>query len=367
MILFYKYRIKSKKGLGALRRCSFAINQVWNYCVGTQRKVQQDWKLGLFRYWPSLLDLCKLTQGTSGELGVHAQSVQSTCDQFVISRNHRKKCPKFRKSFGPKKSLGWVPFQKQSRQITEDLIIYRGNPYKLFGTKRRPIPENAGGGCFVEDARGRWYVCFYVEVEKDQRHGQGRVGIDLGLKTLATLSNGQKIENPRFYRKLEEKLGVAQRAHNKKRVQAIHAKVKNARQDYLHKESTKLIKENQLIVVGNVDAASLAKTRMAKSVYDVGWSTFRSMLNYKASRHSALYLEVNEKFTTQTCSQCGDCSTSGRPKGIAGLGIREWVCSSCGKSLDRDVNAAQNILNLGLSVQPLVEERPLEVFEKHKR
>jgi transposase, IS605 OrfB family, central region len=236
-------------------------------------------------------------------------------------------------------------------------VTYLGKTHKLFGTKRRPIPENAGGGCFVEDARGRWYVCFQVEINKDREHGLGKVGIDLGLKTLATLSNGQKIENLRPYRKLEEKLGIAQRAHNKKRVQAIHAKIKNVRQDYLHKESTKLIKENQLIVVGNVNAVSLRKTRMAKSVYDAGWSTFRSMLNYKASRHSAMYLEVNEKFTTQTCSSCGAIPDS-RPKGIAGLGIREWVCSSCGISLDRDINAAQNILKLGLSVQPLVEENP---------
>ena len=357
MVLTYKYRIKSKQGLDALSRCSFAINQVWNYCVNIQRKVRQDWNFGLSRKWPSHFDLCKLTGGTSGELGIHAQSIYGTCDQFVKSRNQRRKCPKFRKSFGPKKSLGWVPFLQQSRQITENSVTYLGKTHKLFGTKRRPIPENAGGGCFVEDARGRWYVCFQVEINKDREHGLGKVGIDLGLKTLATLSNGQKIENLRPYRKLEEKRGIAQRAHNKKRVQAIHAKIKNVRQDYLHKESTKLIKENQLRVVGNVNADQFAKTKMAKSVLDASWSTFRSMLNYKASRHSAVYLEVDEKFTTQTCSQCGDCSTPGRPKGIAGLGIREWVCSSCGESLDRDINAAYNILKLGLSVQPLVEER----------
>ena len=119
--------------------------------------------------------------------------------------------------------------------------------------------------------------------------------------------------------------------------------------------SNKLIRENCLIVVGNVNAGNLAKTKMAKSVLDAGWSTFRSMLNYKASRHSALYLEVDEKFTTQTCSACG-LRPESRPRGIAGLGIREWVCSDCGVLHDRDINAAQNILKLGLSVQPLVEE-----------
>jgi len=103
-----------------------------------------------------------------------------------------------------------------------------------------------------------------------------------------------------------------------------------------------------------VNAAGLAKTRMAKSVLDAGWSMFRNMLHYKASRHGATFLEVDERFTTQTCSTCGAIPES-RPKGIAGLGIREWVCSSCGASLDRDVNAARNILALGRSVAAPVE------------
>jgi IS605 OrfB family transposase len=357
MFLTYKYRIKSNQGLRALRRHVFAINQVWNYLVSTQRKIQQDWKFGLARNWPSQYDFQKLTGNTSKDLGVHGQSIYGTCEQFVKSRDQHKKNPRFRRSSSPKKSLGWIPFLKQSRQITGNSITYLGRTYKVFGTKRRPIPEGAKGGCFVEDSRGRWYVCFQVEVEKDQEHGQGKVGIDLGLKTLATLSNGQKIENPRSYRKLEEKLGIAQRANNKKRVKVLHDKIKNVRKDYLHKESNKLIKNNCLIVVGNVSASQLAKTKMAKSVLDAGWTTFRSMLNYKASRHSASYLEVDERFTTQTCSACG-LRPESRPKGIAGLGIREWVCSDCGVVHDRDINAAQNILKLGRSVAPLAEERP---------
>ena len=355
MILTYKYRIKSKQGLRVLCEHAFAINQVWNFLVATQRKVQQDWKFGLPRHWPRQYDLQKLTGNTSKDLGVHGQSIYGACEQFVKSRDQHKRNPKFRKSSSPKKSLGWIPFLKQSRQITENSIAYLGRTYKVFGTKRRPIPEGAKGGCFVEDSRGRWYVCFQVEVEKDQEHGQGKVGIDLGLKTLATLSNGQKIENPKSYRKLEEKLGLAQRANNKKRVKAIHAKIKNVRQDYLHKESSKIIRNNCLIVVGNVNANQLAKSKMAKSVLDAGWSTFRRMLNYKASRHLASYLEVDEKFTTQTCSACG-LRPESRPRGIAGLGIRDWRCSACGASHDRDRNAALNILNLGLSAQPRVDE-----------
>jgi transposase len=94
--------------------------------------------------------------------------------------------------------------------------------------------------------------------------------------------------------------------------------------------------------------------RKVQAIYKQG-VMFRRMLRYKASRHGANFLEVNEAFTTQTCSCCGDCASDGRPKGIAGLGIREWRCSSCGVSHDRDVNSARNILALGRSVAPPVE------------
>jgi transposase len=92
---------------------------------------------------------------------------------------------------------------------------------------------------------------------------------------------------------------------------------------------------------------------MAKSVLDSGWATFKAMLNYKASRHSALFLEVDERFTTVSCSVCG---AHGGPKGIAGLRIREWVCSECGSRHDRDVNSARNILAIGRSAAPPVGE-----------
>ena len=120
MILTYKYRIKSKQGLRVLCEHAFAINQVWNFLVATQRKVQQDWKFGLARHWPSQYDYQKLTGGTSRDLEINSKSIYGTCEQFVNSRNQHKKNPRFRRSSSPKKSLGWIPFLKQSRQITEN-------------------------------------------------------------------------------------------------------------------------------------------------------------------------------------------------------------------------------------------------------
>ncbi|WP_432740740.1 transposase [Methylobacter sp. G7] len=126
-------------------------------------------------------------------------------------------------------------------------------------------------GCFSQDSRGRWYFNIVVHVDVDIRPAEGsQIGIDLGLKTTATCSNGDTLARQDCYRNSEAKLGIAQRARDKKRVKAIHAKIKHRRNDAIHKFSNKVVKENSLIVVGNVSASGLAKTKMAKSVLDAG-------------------------------------------------------------------------------------------------
>ena len=169
------------------------------------------------------------------------------------------------------------------------------------------------------------------------------VGIDLGLKDLLTTSAGDKVEAQRFYRDLEPALATAQRTNKKCRTRSIHAKIANRRKDHLHKLSRALVNANAAIFVGNVNASGLAKTRMAKSVLDAGWSTFRTMLLYKCADAGAWFEEVNEAHSTSTCSACH--ARSG-PKGLEGLG-REWTCTECGTHHDRDVNAARIILARG--------------------
>ena len=174
------------------------------------------------------------------------------------------------------------------------------------------------------------------------------VGVDLGLKDLATLSTGERIEAPNFYRKSELKLGKAQRARKSKRVRAIHAKVANRRREFLHQETNKILKKYGFIVVGDVSSTKLSRTRLAKSVLDAGWSTFKDMLSWKLRlRGGGMLLEVSEQYTSQVCSGCGSLPAS-RPRGIADLGMREWCCDDCGTVHDRDVNAARNILRAGL-------------------
>jgi IS605 OrfB family transposase len=172
------------------------------------------------------------------------------------------------------------------------------------------------------------------------------LGIDLGLKSFAAFSDDAMppIDAERFYRDLEPALARAQRARHRQRTRAIHAKIANRRKDFLHKLSTRLVTGHGAVFVGKVNASALTKTRQAKSVLDAGWSAFRTMLPYKCADAGVWFEEVDEAFSTQTCSVCN--SRTG-PKGRQGLGMRGWQCTVCGAIHDRDVNAAHNILAAG--------------------
>lgn len=355
MILNYKYRIKDRTARKALRRHAAASNQVWNWCAAQQKDAASRYRAGAKpRRWATYFELAAACNGVGRDIGLPQQTVAAICQQFALSRNRAGRPIRFRASGGSKRSLGWVPFQTQTRKVEGNSVVFARKRYR-FWEGGRPVPANATSGAFVEDSQGRWYICFWVNVEGLPPAASGEIGVDLGLKTLATTSCGEVIANPRHTAKYAEKLAVAQRAGNKRRVTALHAKIKNTRRDYLHKVSAKLSREYALIVVGDVSSARLMKTRMAKSVSDAGWAELRTLLAYKASRHGGRLVIVNERFTTQTCSSCG-CLPPERPKGIAGLGIRTWDCSECGVSHDRDVNAARNILRIGRSVPPPVEE-----------
>ncbi len=335
MILVYRYRVKSLNGL--LNKQARAVNYVWNYCNETQKHALR-WD----KRWPTGFDLNKLTAGSSKELGLHSGTINAVCEQYAKSRSQKKR-PYLR--WRGKKSLGWVPLKGCYLKREGDAFRFAGNTFRVFNS--RPLPEGKikDGTSFSRDARGKWFLNVAIEVQAaDARQPVKGVGIDLGLKDFATLSTGEKIEARRIYRGAEAALAVAQRANKKKRVAAIHAQIANRRNDFHHKLSTRIVREFDYIAVGNVNAAGLAKTSLAKSVLDAGWSSFRNQLAYKAIKHGAWFEEVNERFTTQVCSTCG-CLPASRPKGIADLGMRIWTCDDCGTLHDRDVNAAINILS----------------------
>jgi len=249
-----------------------------------------------------------------------------------------------------RKTLGWVPFIRRAVRLKGDTVVFQKRRYRFW--RHRDFNETFKTGCFVQNTQGHWFVTFQTEAEDLEASPDEAIGIDLGLKDIATLSDGTKIENSRWYRGLEDKLATAQRAGNKSRVKAIHAKIKNRRRHELHVQSARIARKYRTIVIGNVSSSALAKTNMAKSVLDAGWYMFKQQLAYKARRHHGVVKIVDESYTTQICHECG--SIAG-PKGQTGLNERTWVCG-CGVSHDRDVNSAINILSRGLECQPLVEE-----------
>lgn len=355
-ILSFKYRIKDATVGKHLNRYAFSCNQVWNYCNQIQREAENRWKAGRAVRWPSAFDLIKLCTGSAATLGLHSDTVQTICREYAAKRDANRGRLRFRASSGPKRALGWVPFIPRALKVNGATATYLKRKFHFW--KSRDIAGTFKAGCFVQDARGRWYIVFQCEVADDLPTGNGKVGIDLGLKTLATLSDGTSVPALRHYRQYEVALAVAQRAGNKHRVRAIHAKIANARRHHIHEQSTRIVRDNALIVVGNVSAAKLVKTKMAKSILDASWSMLRSQLAYKARRHGARFIEADERFTSQTCSCCGTIPASS-PKGMSMLGIRHWVCSNCGSSHDRDVNAAKNILRVGQERLALAGEIPI--------
>ena len=219
----------------------------------------------------------------------------------------------------------------------------------------RGLPSAASSVTVIRDAAGRFFASFVVEVTPRPLPPAGReCGIDLGLGHFAVLDDGTKIAAPRFLRRAENKLRRAQRDLSRKqkgsqnrdkarlRVARAHARAAGARRDFQHKLSTAIIRENQAVTVEDLCVKGLARTRLAKSVHDAGWSAFVAMLEYKAALYGRRFRKAGRfEPTSQLCSACG------ARDGAKPLHVRSWQCTACGAVHDRDVNAAKNIAALG--------------------
>lgn len=224
----------------------------------------------------------------------------------------------------------------------------------------RSLPSTPSTVTVVKDSAGRYFASFVVETGPEEvlPEAAPEVGIDLGLGHFAVLSDGTKIDSPRFLRRAEKRLKKAQRSlsrkekgssnRNKARVKVAraHARVADARREFHHQLSTQLIRENQAVAVEDLAVKGLARTRLAKSVHDAGWSAFVTMLEYKAARYGRTFVKIGRfEPTSQVCSACG---VKDGPKP---LNVRVWTCGACGTVLDRDINAAVNVAKAaGLAV-----------------
>jgi transposase, IS605 OrfB family, central region len=225
----------------------------------------------------------------------------------------------------------------------------------------RVLPCEPSSVTVVKDAAGRYFASFVVDTDADTVEDTDvagaaatEVGIDLGLIHFAVLSDGTKVGAPRFLRRAQKKLRKAQRDLSRKvkgsknrakarvRVARVHARTADARREFHHQLSTRLVRDNQAIYVEDLSVKGLARTRLARSVHDAGWSAFVSMLEYKAAKYGRYFAKIGRfEPTSQVCSACG---VKDGPKPLQ---VREWTCPHCDTLLDRDVNAAINILAAG--------------------
>jgi IS605 OrfB family transposase len=225
----------------------------------------------------------------------------------------------------------------------------------------RPLPAPPSSVTVTLDCSGRYHASFVVEVARNPLAAVEReVGVDLGLHVLAALSDGTTVPNPRWLRQAERALRRAQRILSRRqqgstnwhkarrKVARRHARVTDARRDFHHQLSTRLIRDNQVVYLENLNVAALGRSKLAKSLHDVGWGQFTAMLAYKADLYGRTVVRIDR--WCPSSQQCSACGAKTGPRGQAGLKVRAWTCSVCAAAHDRDVNAARNILAAGRAV-----------------
>lgn len=276
---------------------------------------------------------------------------------FFASVTGKRKGPKVAPPrFKSKKdSRQTIRFTRRCFSIRPNGRLYLAKMGEIEVRWSRDLPSEPSSVTIVKDASGRYFASFVVETADEPLPvADTEIGIDLGLAHFAVLSDGRKIDNPRFLRRAEKKLRKAQKALSRKakgsknrekarlKVARAHARVADARRDWAHKLSTSIIRENQAVYVEDLAVSGLGRTRLAKSVHDAGWAAFVAMLEYKAARYGRTFARIGRfKPTSQLCSACG---VRGGPKP---LHVRSWTCAACSTTHDRDVNAAKNILAAG--------------------
>ena len=296
--------------------------------------------------------------------------------------------PRFRSRSRGKKSLRFT--RKMFRLDGQELYLEKMRDSPLQVEWSRPLPDGAVPSSVTVslDPSGRWFVsilCVDNVAALPTVEPERVVGVDLGLKTFAVLSDGTEVEHPKLLARKEARLRRYQRALSRKvgsqhgerksrnfekarkKVARQHVKVADARRDFLHKETTRLVRTYDIICIEDLAVKNMVRNRhLAKSISDSGWSEFRTLLSYKTDWYGKR-LVVIDRFapTSKTCSDCGTINQQ------LALADREWVCEGCGTLHDRDVNAARNILTAGLAVTACGEDvrptRPHGVARKGRR
>lgn len=337
-----------------LDECRWLYNQLLE-----QRKLAyEELDISLSKYDQSmLLPLLKEERGSLGQ--VHSQVLQNVVDRLDKAfQGFYRRCkagekPGFPRFRGMHRYNSFCYPQTGFALVGSELKLSKLG--KIRVKKHRPLEGEIKTCTLRRTASGDWDVSFSCELNVDPLPvKQEAIGIDVGLEQFATFSNGEEISNPRFFKRGEKLLGKAQRKLSKlkkgtkerrkqgKVVAKIHERIGNQRKDFCHKESKKIVERYQYICVEDLDIRKMVEgTRLAKSITDASWNQFRQFLTYKAAEAGRKLGLVNPAYTTQDCFRCGNREEKK-------LSERTHCCSKCGYRTSRDINAAQNILALGL-------------------
>ena len=363
MIKTYKYRLlPTKRQLNTLTKmleeCRFLYNDTLAYRKNAWENEQRN---ANWYETKARIPILKIERPTL-KIG-HSQVLQNVTERVDLAFKHF-----FRRVRQGEKEVGYPRFKGFGRY---DSLTYSQSGFKLDSRSKqlnlskvgavhivlhRPIKGTIKTLTITRSSTGKWYACFSVECEPNLLpKNDKQIGIDVGLTSFATLSDGQEIDNPRFARQAEKHLakvqrklskyqkGTKERKHYRKAVAHTHERTRFKRQDFTHKESRKIVNAFGFIAVEDLSINRLNKNHcLAKSIQDAAWSSFFGQLASQAVEAGQTFVKVNPAYTSQTCHNCGY-------RALNKLTLRDRVfdCPCCNLSIDRDLAAALNIKALG--------------------
>ncbi len=319
-----------------------------------QERVGYEETSAMLTQWKKQENLDFLNEVSSVPLQQGLRHLQTAFTNFFAGRAEY---PNFKK----KHHGGNAEFTKSAFKWKDGKVYLAKCSQPLDIRWSRQLPDGAEPSTITVklSPSGRWTVSILVDIEIETLpESPNQIGLDLGITSLIALSNGEKVANPKSFKKKRKKLCKVQKALSRKKkgsnnrhkarlkIAKVHAEISDARQDFLHKLTTRLVRENQVIAVEDLAVKNMVKNRkLSLSISDASWGEIIRQLEYKCNWYGRTFIKIDRWFPSS--KRCGHC---GHIVDKLPLNIREWDCPKCTIHHDRDVNAARNILAAGLAV-----------------